>query len=232
MERTVSARAGAGPARTTAEWRSGCDDRFQSRADGPAWAAAFRATILSMKLSDGEKLILLMLCEIQEHLKIKDSIDTKLIREAIHSGNVWGIEQAFTGIFHGYETKEEVVRETRETLFMWQRLEQSFQALKPEDKKWLAENSKPFGEDVKFYGWDGNNESEYNIAARFLVENLGSFQHFKDREFNSHMPSLETYRRMQPVFDSMLKQVSNQNFSAEQIALVIAEQVHPSRRSS
>ena len=38
-----------------------------------------------MKLSQGEKLILLMLCEIQEHLKIEGGTNTKLIQEAILS---------------------------------------------------------------------------------------------------------------------------------------------------
>src|SRR5450432_1906400 len=34
----------------------------------------------TMKLSQGEKLILLMLCEIQEHLKIEGGTNTKLIQ--------------------------------------------------------------------------------------------------------------------------------------------------------
>src|ERR1039458_7871123 len=46
----------------------------------------------TMKLSQGEKLILLMLCEIQEHLKIEGGTNTKLIQEAILSGNLWGLD--------------------------------------------------------------------------------------------------------------------------------------------
>jgi len=45
-----------------------------------------------VKLSQGEKLILLMLCEIQEHLKLKGDTNTELIKEAIYSGNLWGLE--------------------------------------------------------------------------------------------------------------------------------------------
>lgn len=39
--------------------------------------------------SPGEKLILLMLADLHDHLKIKSETDTKLLRAAIHSGNVW-----------------------------------------------------------------------------------------------------------------------------------------------
>jgi hypothetical protein len=104
---------------------------------------------------------------------------------------------------------------------MWERLEQSFSNLHPDKKKWLAENSKPFGKDVQFPGFDGNNESPYVSAARFFVDSLDRFQHFKGRELNAHMPTLQAYRRMLAVFDPILLQVSNQDCSAAQIAEVL-----------
>ncbi len=54
---------------------------------------------MEVKLSAGEKLILLMLREIQEHLKMKADTDTKLIKDAIFSGNLWGLGlPAFGGL--------------------------------------------------------------------------------------------------------------------------------------
>ena len=44
-----------------------------------------------MELRDSEKLILMMLSEIHEHLKIKDGIDPVLVKEAIRTGNTWAI---------------------------------------------------------------------------------------------------------------------------------------------
>jgi hypothetical protein len=64
---------------------------------------------VTMQLSQGEKVILLMLCEIQKHLKIKGETNTKLIEDAIFSGNLWGLEWGMTGVFHGSETPEHVV---------------------------------------------------------------------------------------------------------------------------
>ena len=42
-----------------------------------------------MDLRDSEKLVLMMLAEIHEHLKIKDGIDSVLVKEAIRTGNTW-----------------------------------------------------------------------------------------------------------------------------------------------
>ena len=69
-----------------------------------------------MKLSDGEKLILTMLCEIHEKLKIENGVDTELVKEAIYGGNLWGMKWAFTGIFHDSEPTDEVVEEAAEIM--------------------------------------------------------------------------------------------------------------------
>jgi len=184
---------------------------------------------MTMKLSDGEKLILLMLSQIHEHLELKgDTTNTALVKEAIYSGNLWGLEWGMPGVFHGSETSEEVVREMVHIMSMWERLEQSFNNLSVEDKQWLAKESE-LGNDVKFHGWDGNSSVEvhYISAAHFMVEQLDRFQHFKDRDFNAHMPTLEAYRRMLPVFETILKRVLNKDFSKEQIAEVLAAYRHP-----
>jgi uncharacterized protein YfbU (UPF0304 family) len=181
-----------------------------------------------MKLSDGEKLILLMLCEIQEHLKMKGETNIELVKEAIFSGNLWGLEWGMPGVFHDAETSDEIVREMVHILAMWQRLEESFNGLSPEDQEWLAKES-DLGKDVKFYGFDGNDRTEvqYISAARFMVDHLDRFHIFKGRDLNAHMPTLQAYRRMLLVFEPTLKEVSNKDFSAAQIAQVLAAYRHP-----
>lgn len=184
-----------------------------------------------MKLSDGEKLILLMLCEIQEHLKIEGQTDTELVKEAIYSGNLWGLEWGMPGVFHGSETPYEIVKDAVNIMAMWQRLEESFNNLKPEDRKWLTENAF-LGDNVRFFGWDGNGQTEvlYISAAHFLVDHLDRFEIFKGRDFNAHMPTLDTHRRMLTVFEPILKQVSNRDFTAKQIAEVMNAAKHPDQR--
>jgi uncharacterized protein YfbU (UPF0304 family) len=186
-----------------------------------------------MKLSDGEKLILLMLCEIQEHLKMKGETNTEMVKNAIYSGNLWGLDWGMPGVYHGSETPDGVVSEMVHILSMWERLEQSFNGLSAKDREWLAKNSE-LGKDVKFYGWDGNDrtEVEYISAARFMVDYLDRFQHFKGRDFNAHMPTLEAYRRMLPVFEPILQQVLNRDLSAAQIAQVLAAYRHPRAAAS
>lgn len=184
-----------------------------------------------IKLSQGEKLILLMLCDIQKHLKMKGDLDHVLIEEAILSGNLWGLNIGLPGIFHGYETSEAVVDETARILQMWERLEQSYNALTKEGKDQLADKPGMFGKTLAFLGFDGNNESEYLNAMGFYVDHLDRFQHFKGRaNLNAHMPTLEMHRRMLRVFNPILDRVLNQDFTPEQIAQVIAEAVHPENR--
>ena len=174
---------------------------------------------MKVTLSAGERLILLMLCEIYEHLKIKGETDTKLIKEAIFSGNIWGLEWELTGVFHGDDCREEVVSETVDILQMWERLEQSFIHLSTGDKASLTDL--PFGDDLRFPGFDGNNECDHISVAHFLVDTLGRFKHFKGRAFDAHMQTLDGHRRMLVVFQPILQQVLNKDFSSSQIADVL-----------
>ena len=182
-------------------------------------------------LSQGEKLILLMLCEVYDQLKIKGDIDAKLIRESVASGNLWGLGWSFPEVFANGEISDTTVTETINILSMWQRLEESYAALSQEDKEWLAAKAEPFGKHVQFSGFDNNNEIDHIRAARFLIEQLGRFQNFKGRSLDAHMPTIEAHRRMLEVFTPILNQLLNLDFPAAQIAEVMEARIHPSRRA-
>jgi uncharacterized protein len=177
----------------------------------------------------GQKLIILMLSDLIEHLKVKTDTDTKLVREAIHSGNLWALEWGMPGVFHGHETSTAVVDEAANVLVMWERLEQSYENLSKADKESLAANDDLsfHGDKVRFPGFDGNNESEHLSAANFLINVLDRFEHFKGRDLNAHMQTIQVYRRMYKVFDPILMEVSNQYFSAAQLAQVFAARFAP-----
>jgi len=171
-------------------------------------------------LNDGEKLILVMLCDLFDHLKVKSDIEPEFIREAIHSGNLWGLNWGMEGIFHGEQTPRAVVAEVVDILAMWERIEQSYEALLPIERSQLeAEIGSPR---VRFDGFDGNNEVKYISAAQFLIDRLGRFRHFKGRGLNSHYPSLEPHRRMVAVIEPMWPQeISNRNMTVPQLAKVL-----------
>ena len=52
-----------------------------------------------MKLSDGEKLILSMLCDLQQALKVRGSVDVELVRTFISDGTQYKPSLATSGTF-------------------------------------------------------------------------------------------------------------------------------------
>lgn len=185
-----------------------------------------------MKLTDGEKLIILMLTELYEKLQIDGETDPDFLRSAIFHDQLWGIRWKYSGI--PFEPAEDppVVREVVDILDMWSFIEFAYAKLTDEQKKRLAEVAKPFGENPRFTGFDGNNESEYMSAAMFLVNQLDRFQEFKGRDFNCHHPSLDAHRRMLAVFEPLRASLAYGALSVEQLAKLLNERVHPSHREA
>jgi hypothetical protein len=155
---------------------------------------------MTVTLSDGEKLSLLMLCEIYDHLKIKGEFTTDVIKHAIFSGNVWGLEWEYSGVFHS-ETPRDVAIETSKILAMWHVLENTFERLDQKGKDLVLAAVRPHK--LKFPGFDGNDEAEHLSAANFLVNHLGRFSERKTTDLDSHSDNLEAYRRMLAVYDSI-----------------------------
>ena len=174
-----------------------------------------------MKISDGEKIILLMLSELYEQLSIEGEIEPEFIKSAIYRQNLWGIPWKYSGIpFEDQETPA-IVTEVIDILDMWSLIEHAYRELSAEEKKKLEEDAQPFGENPRFPGFDGNNESEYMNVASFLINDLDRFQEFKGRSLNAHMPTLEIYRRMLSAFEPIRKTLKSGPMSLEQLTLVL-----------
>jgi uncharacterized protein YfbU (UPF0304 family) len=174
-----------------------------------------------MLLSNGEKIILLMLSQIHEHLKIEDT-RAPLVRQAIETGNIWAVEHSFPEIFDNNEIAPDVVSVTKEVLTMWLSLEESFANLSFTDKEWLKTNSGHIGDRVVFPEFSGNYEIDYLSTARFIVNVLGEYQHFAGRDLNHSLPHMDTYRSMLPPFQYILNRNSSLALSAQEIAEVFA----------
>jgi len=156
-----------------------------------------------MQMSDGEKLILVMLSGIQKALKIKTDIDPDFVLTTIHDDHLWGFRHRYSGIPFSKQDTAPKIEETMNILDMWSFIEMSYEKLSATDKKKLERDAHPFGKGVKFEGFDGNREADYISIAKYTVEQLNMFRGFKGRGFNSHVPSLDRYRRMNRTFEPM-----------------------------
>jgi uncharacterized protein YfbU (UPF0304 family) len=183
-----------------------------------------------VKLTNPEKLILVMLAEIHEALKVKNGVDTKLLKSAIYSDNTWALPWEMSGILSS-GPKEETppeVSDVLDILDMWTLLEEAYQRLGPKDKKRVKTEAEPFGTRVKFEGFDGNNETELMSIARFLVDDMGRFSRFKGRDMNSHGPSIDVYRRMLAVYEPIRGTLDGKVMTADQVIAILKAKRYPS----
>ncbi len=178
-----------------------------------------------MKLTNPEKLILIMLSEIYEKLDIDgySGVDPKFVKSAIFSGNTWGLEWEYTGIFSDQtEPTPPEVSEVVNYLDMWCFIEEAYEKLDDADRKLLEEEAAPFGKFVSFAGFDGNNESEYMGIARFLINDLKRFVRFEARDLNSHAPSLGMYRRMYQIFEPIRRNLIGRRLSRNELVAILS----------
>ena len=201
-------------------WRRG-------QTDLPSRAEALRRLVgvgLAMtdrdevQISDGEKLILMMLRDLIDPDHEDGKSDTDFIAKAIYSGHHWGIKWKLPGLFPEHVDHRRVLPEVLNILEMWDFLERAYAGLPEEKKRWANVETGLEGSDVVFRGFDGNNEGEYIDIALFVVNHLDRFERFKDRDLNAHMPTIDGHRRMRAVFEPMIQTLANgRELSAEQI---------------
>jgi uncharacterized protein YfbU (UPF0304 family) len=185
-----------------------------------------------IRLGDGEKLIILMFCDLFKKLKLKSDIEPEFVEEVIHGGHYWALDWKYPGIFHGHEDSMAVLHETVNILDMWSFLEDGYSKLSKKEKDRIAAEGEPFGKHVVFRGFDGNGEGEYIGIARFLVEQLDRFTKFTGRELNAHMPTVEAHRRMLAVFEPIRRTMMGRDLNADEIIEILKAMLHPSRRKA
>jgi uncharacterized protein len=181
-----------------------------------------------MKISDSDKLILHMLCDVHEALRIKNSVDPTFIRAAISGGHGWALEAKYTGIF-GQEDSAETKNEVFDILDMWRVIEASYARLSEEEKARIEREAHPFGKDVQFAGFDGNHEGEHLSVARFIIDDMERYKEFKGRNLNS-IHKLEGYRRMLAAYRPLLPALSLSGMSADELLLVLKAKAKPDNR--
>ena len=174
-----------------------------------------------MKLTDGEKLIILMLTEMYEKLQIEGETEPDFLRSAIFNDHLWGIRWKYSGIPFEQAEDPPIVREVVDILDMWSFIEYAYAKLSEQERQQLALAAKPFGENPRFNGFDGNNECEYISIARFLIDQLDRFTRFHGRDLNSHMPSVSGYRRMYETFEPIRRTLIDRRLTVEELAQIL-----------
>jgi uncharacterized protein YfbU (UPF0304 family) len=182
-----------------------------------------------VNFTDGEKLLVVMMRDLYKHLKVsKGEIDPDFVGDVLWGGHTWALKSTMPGLYHGHEDDMRDVRFVVDVLAMWDHLERGYQKLSKKDKERVAKEAAPFGQDPEFPGFDGNNESTHMSIARFFVEKMDRFSRFKGRDFNSHMPTIDGYRRMLAVFERMRQSLKmGGEFDTSQIVAILDAQRHP-----
>lgn len=174
-------------------------------------------------LSDGEKLIAVMLADVIKGMKIKSDTNVDLVEKVIYGGHYWALGWEMPGIFHGHVDKQSRVRFVVDVLDMWSFIEEAHAALNVADQERLSQQSESTGATFVFPGFDGNNESEHIGIARFLIEELERFQEFRKghRDLNSHFPTLESYGRMLRVFEPIRRTLIGRRLSVDELTMLM-----------
>jgi uncharacterized protein len=168
-----------------------------------------------MKLSEGERLILVMLCDIYKALNLKGAVDPELLGSQIRAGQE--IKLDANGHAHADGGRGGVATEVDEILDMWSAIERGYKRLSVEEKREVEAGAGPLGRGVRFSGFCAEIEGRYREAAHHLIEESGRFDRFQGRNLTAHMPSLDGYRRMLRLFGPMCPPGGDARLSVQQI---------------
>lgn len=209
-------------------------DRLDSwafaQSDRPSRSEAARRLIeAGLEHSDGninpskvEMLSMWMLSEVLKQLPGDEGRDVaELTQRAFYGGHYWALDWELTGILHDHVDRRHAVSDVVNALDMWNFIERGFEQLSSADKKKVEDKVGPTGKDPKFVGFDGNNETEHMGIAQFLVNELGRFERFKSRSFNSHMPKVQRYKSMYREFEPIRARLIDRELSTDEIIKVL-----------
>lgn len=180
-----------------------------------------------MDFSNEQKLIITLLTDIHEALNIQDSVNPRFIQRMVVEEQTWALEWKYPGIFQESEEDKPQIRFVADVLNMWERLEYQVSKFDAAEKAELEQKAGVFGRDVRFRGFDGNNETDEMSITSIFVEDLDRWSDFKGRDFNAHMRLSDAYRRMLGRFAEL---PYDRELTVDEVASVLYEQTHPENR--
>jgi uncharacterized protein len=201
------------------KWRGEQDD-LPSRAEAMrrlVEVGLTRNSNRTIRLSDGEKLLAMMMSDISKHLEVEGAIDPDFIQATIEGGHYWAPRWELPGLYRDEEDDPRDVDFVLDVLDMWSRIEEAYKKLTKKDQTKVETE---FGQKIGLIGFDGNNEFELMRIARFLIEKMERFTEFKGRIINSHSRTRDMYRRMLDVFEPLREKVGME-LNADQIIQIL-----------
>lgn len=169
-----------------------------------------------LKLSDTERLLLANQYEILGHLKKDEQYE--LMAQTLRDGHEWLYQQYFDVLSENLP--EEKTEHVLAILGIYGDMRDSFKDLT--DKTGIEESQ------LNFPGFDGNNESDLLSFAQALRKSSRFEITIGATANNSHMPTTDMYQRMIDEWKTLGS--PKYPYSKEQIAAIIAAQIHPSNR--
>ncbi|WP_129791527.1 YfbU family protein [Sphingosinicella sp. CPCC 101087] len=169
-----------------------------------------------MDLTDGERLIVVMLADLMEAMKVKREIDPALVQRLVINRDDWALRLQYPGIFDSEAPSDAEVRETVDILAMWSFVEYS-----------VGELDQPEQDEIKampwqFSGFDGNHDRHHGIAHT-LIHDLDRFSEFKERSLNSHsQATLPRYRVILGRYNEAMHGCGGEPFTADQLRTILA----------
>jgi uncharacterized protein YfbU (UPF0304 family) len=174
-----------------------------------------------MVLSDGEKLILVMLSDLYKHLEVKGEIDPELVQASIFNDKLWGLKWEYGSLFNAPQDNPPDVQETADILDMYRWITPAYEKLSQEEKDRIKAETTHWADYVKFKGFDANNDEHYGIVS-YLVKTLGRYDELKDTYLNSHSQAeLGIYRRMLKHYKTIERDFPRDPLTADQIIAIL-----------
>jgi uncharacterized protein YfbU (UPF0304 family) len=109
---------------------------------------------------------------------------------------------------------------------MYRLITPSYENLSDEDKQRVDNEAYPFNDNVRFQGFDGNNDPHYGITS-YLVTHLQRFTEVPP-DLNSHSSAtIDQYRRMLRAFKPMTDPYPHNGLTAEQLIQILTAGLPP-----
>lgn len=157
-----------------------------------------------------ERFMLQMLCDLLRPPEDR-RINPDRVEKALTHGHLWALDWEFDG---ADPDKSEFLEETIQILNMWTTVEAQFERLSKDDRSEIAKAVERPVEDLRFNGFDANNEPHFGIAT-FMVKDFRRWRRFEGRKLNCHYPSIASHRRMLKEYKKQNKSVGTE-FTVDQ----------------
>lgn len=175
------------------------------------------ASSRSVRFSDGEKILILMMGDLFKRLEVQGEINADFLADVIYEGHYWAPKWEMQGVFHNDVDDPADVDYVVKVLSMWSFIEQAYEKFTPEERQQVEEKVGVTSGQVAFSGFDGNEETRHYRIATFLTTKMRRFRIFKDRDLNSHDPTHERYQRMLELFEPIRGTLIRHGLDVQQV---------------